>query len=66
MGSISMIATGLAVLVATFLLLQHVRPREGRPSPAWVRSDSMSTTVALALVLGLVFGAALILSGALS
>lgn len=65
MGSISMIAVGAAALVASFVLLQHVRPREGRPTPAWARSDSMSTIIALGLVVGLVFGLSLIIAGAL-
>jgi hypothetical protein len=65
MSSIALIAFGIALLVATGATLQYVRPKEGRPGPAWARAESVSTALALGIVVGAVFGFALIIAGAL-
>lgn len=66
MGSITLIVVGAASLAATIVLLQYVRPKQGRPAPAWTQSDAASTFLALALVVGAVFGIALIVAGILA
>lgn len=65
MGSIALMAFGVALLAAAGTVLQYVRPKEGRPGPAWAQSEAMSTALALGLVVGGVFGFALIIAGAL-
>jgi uncharacterized membrane protein YidH (DUF202 family) len=65
MGSIALIVFGVALLAATGATLQFVRPKEGRPGPAWAQPESVSTALALGIVVGAVFGFALIITGAL-
>lgn len=66
MGSLGMIVAGVAAMVGSFLLLQHLRPLPNRPAPAWAQNDTMSTLMSLAIVVGAVFGLGMIIAGALS
>ena len=53
--NIIMFVIGLAALAGSGWVLNHLRPREGRMQPAWVRSDFGSNTVGLGIiVLGLI------------
>ncbi len=53
--SIVTFVLGLTALVGSGWLLNHLRPREGRVQPAWVRTDFGSNAVGLGIiVLGLI------------
>jgi hypothetical protein len=62
MGSI---ALGLMLLVGTFVVMQYVRPRDGRPAPSWARNGAANSSLALVIVIGFVAGIAFFISGVL-
>ena len=63
MGSIAMAVFGIAAVIGAGMLLQQLRPRENRPSPAWAQTELMSTLMSLTIVVGLVFGLGMIIAG---
>ncbi len=61
--SILLIAAGIACLVIGGFLMRLQIPREDRPLPAWMQTDSGSTTLAMGTFILLVLGVALVIKG---
>lgn len=61
--SVIFIVSGIVCLLLTYLALRHLRPREGRPDSAWAKSDALSATFVLGLMVLFLAGAGLILKG---
>jgi len=61
--SVILIVSGIACLLLGVYAVRQLRPREGRPAPAWASSDAISATVVLGLLVLFVAGAGLLLKG---
>lgn len=58
-----LIVAGAVCLAVGTLLMRMQIPREDRTPPAWLQTDSGSTTMALGTFILLIFGVALIFKG---
>ncbi len=61
-----LIVTGVVCVTLSGFAVRQLRPREGRPESVWTRGENRATLVALGLLTLFVFGAGMILKGALS
>ena len=64
--SAAFIIAGIACIGLSGYTLYAVSPKEGKPATFWTRTETRSTTLALALVTAFVMGGGLILRGLLS
>jgi hypothetical protein len=64
-ASMILVASGIACLALSGLAMFKAMPREGKPAPSWVSTESRATLVALTvMILGLA-GAVLLVKGIL-
>jgi len=64
--NLSLIVAGVVCVFLSGFAVRQLRPREGRGDSVWTRSETRATMVALGLLTLFVFGAGMILKGALS
>jgi hypothetical protein len=61
----TLVLGGIACLIVSGYMMYRLIPREDRPTPSWMKSDSGETTMALAQFILMVAGLALLAKGIL-
>lgn len=64
--NLMLIVVGVVCVFFSGFAVRQLRPREGRPDSVWTRTETRATLIALSLLTLFVFGAGMILKGALS
>lgn len=61
--SVILIVSGIVCLLLAYSAVRQLRPREGRLESAWAKSDALSATLVLGVMILFITGAGLILKG---
>lgn len=64
--NVMLVVLGLVCVFLSGFAVRQLRPREGRADSVWTRTETRATLAALGLLTLFVFGAGMILKGALS
>jgi hypothetical protein len=60
------IVAGIVCLAISVSIMPNLRPREGKPRSAWLKTEARETAAALGMFTLFVFGAALLAKGVLA